>query len=71
MAREKKATAFVTGADGFFGTALLKVLVADGHRVFGLAPSLAAAERVRRAGGQAVIGDLEQGLRQVLEALTE
>lgn len=58
MAREKKATAFVTGADGFFGTALLKVLVADGHRVFGLAPSLEAAERVRRVGGQAVIGDL-------------
>ena len=44
MAREKKATAFVTGADGFFGTELLKVLVADGHRVFGLAPSLEAAD---------------------------
>jgi nucleoside-diphosphate-sugar epimerase len=58
MAREKKATAFVTGADGFFGTALLKVLVADGHRVFGLASSLEAAARVRRVGGQAVIGDL-------------
>ena len=58
MARQKKATAFVTGADGFFGTELLKVLVANGHRVFGLAPSLEAAQRVRRAGGQAVIGDL-------------
>ena len=58
MAREKKATTFVTGADGFFGTELLKVLVADGHRVFGLAPSPEAAQRVRRAGGQAVIGDL-------------
>ena len=57
MAR-KKATTFVTGADGFVGTELLKVLVADGHRVFGLAPSLEAAQRVRRAGGQAVIGDL-------------
>lgn len=58
MASEKKATAFVTGADGFFGTELVKVLVADGHRVFGLAPSLEAAERVRRAGGSAVVGDL-------------
>ena len=57
MAREK-ATTFVTGADGFFGTELLKVLVADGHRVFGLAPSLEAAQRVRRVGAQAVIGDL-------------
>jgi len=57
MAR-KKATTFVTGADGFVGTELLKVLVADGHRVFGLAPSLEAAQRVRRAGGQVVIGDL-------------
>ena len=57
MAR-KKATTFVTGADGFVGTELLKALVADGHRVLGLAPSLEAAERVRRAGGQAVIGDL-------------
>lgn len=58
MASEKKATAFVTGADGFFGTELVKVLTEKGHRVFGLAPTLEAAECVRRAGGQAVIGDL-------------
>ena len=57
MARER-ATTFVTGADGFFGAELLKVLVANGHHVCGLVPSLEAAQRVRRAGGQAVIGDL-------------
>ena len=53
-----RATAFVTGAAGFVGTELIKVLVSRGHQVFGLAPSLEAAERVRRAGGKAVMGDL-------------
>jgi len=52
-----RATAFVTGAAGFVGTELIKVLVSRGHQVFGLAPSLEAAERVRRAGGKAVMGD--------------
>jgi nucleoside-diphosphate-sugar epimerase len=60
MASEKKATAFVTGADGFFGTELLKVLIARGHPVFGLAPSMEAAQRVRCAGARAVIGDLRE-----------
>jgi nucleoside-diphosphate-sugar epimerase len=46
-----RPTAFVTGADGFLGTELLKVLVARGHEVFGLARSVEAAEQVRRAGG--------------------
>ena len=54
------ATAFVTGAAGFVGTELVKVLVARGHRVFGLAPSLDAAQRVRRAGAVPVIGDLRE-----------
>jgi nucleoside-diphosphate-sugar epimerase len=58
MASETKATTFVTGADGFIGTELLKVLVADGHQVLGLTPSMEAAQRVRRAGAQAVMGDL-------------
>jgi len=52
------ATAFVTGADGFIGIELVKVLVDRGHQVFGLARSLEAAEPVRRAGATAVIGDL-------------
>lgn len=53
-----EATAFVTGAAGFIGTELVKVLVARGHRVLGLARSVEAAQRVRRAGAVPVIGDL-------------
>jgi nucleoside-diphosphate-sugar epimerase len=55
---EAPASTFVTGAAGFIGIELVKVLVARGHRVFGLTPSLEAAERVRRAGAVAVMGDL-------------
>ena len=58
MARYARATSFVTGASGSIGSALIKVLVARGHQVFGLAPSVAAAQRVRRAGAVAVMGDL-------------
>ncbi len=52
------ATVFVTGAAGFVGTELVRVLVARGHRVVGLARSLDGAARVRRAGATPVIGDL-------------
>jgi nucleoside-diphosphate-sugar epimerase len=58
MESDARATAFVTGAGGFIGTELVKVLVARRHRVFGLTPSLEAAERVRRAGAVPVMGDL-------------
>lgn len=58
MAVEARATAFVTGAAGFLGGELIKVLVARGHHVLGLAESVQAAEGVRRAGGLPVIGDL-------------
>jgi uncharacterized protein len=58
MAVGAGTTAFVTGADGFIGIELVKVLVAGGHQVFGLARSLETAGRVRRAGATAVIGDL-------------
>jgi nucleoside-diphosphate-sugar epimerase len=58
MASEGKATTFVTGSAGFIGTELVKLLVASGHRVFGLTRSADAAERVRRAGAIAVMGDL-------------
>ena len=51
MATDTRATTFVTGAAGFIGLALVKVLVARRHRVFGLTDSLEAAERVRRTGG--------------------
>jgi nucleoside-diphosphate-sugar epimerase len=58
MATDTRATTFVTGADGFIGSALVKLLVARRHRVFGLTGSIEAAERVRRAGGVPVMGDL-------------
>ena len=58
MATETKATTFVTGAAGFIGSELVKVLVARRHRVFGLTDSLEGAERVRRTGGVPVIGHL-------------
>jgi nucleoside-diphosphate-sugar epimerase len=65
MAGDARATTFVTGAAGFIGTELVKVLKARGHRVFGLARSLDAAERVRRAGAVPVMGDLlERGMWQ-------
>ena len=48
----------MTGAAGFIGSELVKVLVARRHRVFGLAGSVDAAERVRRAGATPVLGDL-------------
>ena len=40
MAVVANATAFVTGASGFIGTELIKVLNARGHDVFGLTWSL-------------------------------
>lgn len=53
-------TAFVTGADGFIGTELVRVLRARGHQVFGLTGTPGGAERVRRAGGVPVTGDLSE-----------
>jgi nucleoside-diphosphate-sugar epimerase len=64
-------TAFVTGAAGLVGNELLKVLVARGHRVFGLAQSFDAAERVRRAGAMPVRGDLLEAGSWQDEAATE
>jgi nucleoside-diphosphate-sugar epimerase len=58
MATDTRATTFVTGAAGFIGSELVKVLVARRHHVFGLTDSLEAAERLRRAGGVPVMGHL-------------
>ena len=58
MAWHAGATAFVTEAGGFIGTELIKSLVARGHHVIGLVGSTQAAQRVRRAGATAVMGDL-------------
>jgi nucleoside-diphosphate-sugar epimerase len=60
MAGNARGTAFVTGAPGFIGTELVKVLIARGHQVFGLAQCAEAAEYVRRAGAVPVMGDLRE-----------
>lgn len=60
MAGDARATTFVTGAAGFIGTELIKLLVASGHHVVGLTPSPDAAQRVRQAGAIPVMGDLLQ-----------
>lgn len=52
------ATVFVTGAAGFIGSELVRVLVARGSRVFGLVRSQDSADRVRRAGATPIVGDL-------------
>ena len=52
------ATAFITGADGFVGTTLIKVLRGLGHQVFALAHSSDVAQRLSSAGATPVIGDL-------------
>ncbi len=64
MARDR-ATAFVTGAAGFLGTELIKVLTSGGHHVAALSPTMETARHVRRAGASPVLGDLlEPGLWQ-------
>jgi nucleoside-diphosphate-sugar epimerase len=51
-------TTFVTGADGFIGRALVRVLALRGHRVSALAGSAAAAALLRSSGAVPVLGDL-------------
>ena len=58
MARDAGPTAFVTGAAGFIGTQLIRVLVARGYQVFGLARSVESTRHLRRAGAIAIRGDL-------------
>src|SRR5262249_5109648 len=58
MASNAAATTFITGAGGFIGTQLVKLLVDGGHQVFCLTQSVEAAQRVRRAGAIPVMGDL-------------
>ena len=58
MANDARPTAFVTGASGFLGSELVRVLVARGYQVFGLARSVESTQHLRRAGAIAIRGDL-------------
>ncbi len=49
---------FVTGANGWVGSALVPELIAAGHEVVGLVRSEEKAGALRVAGGQAVLGSL-------------
>src|SRR5580658_2777378 len=58
--------AFVTGASGFLGRAIVEELVASGRPVSALARSDAAAQRLIALGAEPVRGDLRD--RSSLEA---
>ncbi len=58
MSGNGQPTVFVTGASGFIGRELVKVLVARGCEVFGLARSTESARQLRHLGATAVTGDL-------------
>jgi nucleoside-diphosphate-sugar epimerase len=50
---------FLTGANGFIGSAVALALIAEGHRVRGLVRSTAKAELVARYGIEPVVGSLD------------
>ena len=52
-------SAFVTGGSGFIGGRLIRRLVADGWTVKALARSEPSASKIRDAGAEPVMGDLD------------
>ena len=50
---------FVTGASGFIGSAVVKELITEGHKVVGLARSEESAKTINNAGAEVLKGDLE------------
>ena len=67
MSGEAATTAFVTGATGFLGSELIRLLVARGCQVFALAGSAESARHLRRGGAVAVAGDLRVPGRSGIE----
>lgn len=53
-----RETVFVTGATGFIGPALVSAAIGSGQRVVALTRSQDGAARLRRAGADAIVGDL-------------
>ena len=49
---------FVTGANGWVGSALVPELIAAGHKVTGLVRSEQKAQALRAAGGEPLLGSL-------------
>lgn len=61
---------FVTGAAGFIGRAVVEDLRNNGHEAIGLARSDASADKIKKAGGEVIRGDIED-LESLKKGATE